>query len=88
MALRVERPLGILRRAIVILNARPQRCQREGAHYTGENIATGTDSGRTAMSYWFHSSGHHRNMIAAHRSMGLGNVGDLWTEDFGTDDPQ
>ncbi len=65
-----------------------KRCAREGAKYTGENIAMGSASGRTAFHQWYTSSGHHRNMLMRHRSMGVGSSGQYWTEDFGADDPQ
>ncbi len=51
----------------------------------GENIAMGTWSGRDAFAAWFHSSGHHRNMVAAGwTEMGAGRSGgSWWTQNFG-----
>jgi uncharacterized protein YkwD len=51
----------------------------------GENIARGTWSGRDAFWAWFHSSGHHRNMVAAGwTEMGAGRSGGTWwTQVFG-----
>jgi len=51
----------------------------------GENIARGTWTGRDAFDAWFHSSGHHRNMInQGWREMGAGRSGgSWWTQLFG-----
>ncbi len=70
-------------------NASPgKRCAREGAKYTGENIAMGNTDGRSTFRQWYTSSGHHRNMLMRHRSIGIGNEANYWTEDFGADEPQ
>lgn len=61
-----------------------QRCAAEGAgYYTGENIAMGMGTGEGAFSAWYNSSGHHRNMLRHHISIGIGKSGSYWTEDFG-----
>jgi uncharacterized protein YkwD len=69
-------------------NATPgKRVAREGAKYTGENIAMGNTDGRATFHQWYTSSGHHRNMLMRHRSIGIGCDQNYWTEDFGADDP-
>ena len=65
-----------------------KRCAREGAKYTGENIAMGNTDGRSTFHQWYTSSGHHRNMLMRHRSIGVGAESNYWTEDFGADEPQ
>ena len=62
------------------------RAAREG--YGGscaENIArAGSPEG--AHNGWYHSSGHHRNMLGRHRVIGLGcsSKGGFWTQMFGS----
>lgn len=69
-------------------NATPgKRVAREGGKYTGENIAMGNTDGKATFHQWYTSSGHHRNMLMRHRSIGIGAEGNYWTEDFGADDP-
>ncbi len=63
-----------------------KRCAREGyGGGTGENIAWGVTSGRAAFDGWFHSSGHHRNMVnKGWTEMGCGRSGPgHWTQNFG-----
>lgn len=63
-----------------------KRCAREGyGSGTGENIAYGVTSGRAAFDGWFHSSGHHRNMVnKGWTEMGCGRSGPgHWTQNFG-----
>ncbi|MFW6108655.1 MAG: CAP domain-containing protein [bacterium] len=60
-----------------------QRCKLEGyEHFRGENCASG--AGATgAFRMWYHSSGHHRNMLNPKiNEIGVGHAGP-WTEDFG-----
>ena len=38
---------------------------------------------RPPTSTWFHSPGHHVNMLSGHRRVGMGHVGDYYTEMFG-----
>jgi hypothetical protein len=66
------------------------RCSHEGYRgYGGENIA-GAGDGVGAFDGWYHSSGHHRNMLGGHRQFGVGRGGDypgeLFTQDFGNGD--
>ena len=70
-------------------NASPgKRCANEGASYTGENIAMGQRSGRPTFRQWYNSSGHHRNILGNHNSIGIGQSGHYWTQNFGTDNPK
>lgn len=59
------------------------RCRREGAPFRGENIANGMKMGVAAFWGWYNSSGHHRNMLAGHGQIGVGNCDRLWTMDLG-----
>ena len=64
------------------------RCAREGARFSGENIAMGMTTGRAAFHAWYTSSGHHRNILGkGHRSIGIGQDGKYWTQNFGSDGP-
>lgn len=64
------------------------RCDRQGARYSGENIAKGQATGYLAFMGWYNSSGHHRNILGkVHRTIGLGQAGRHWTQDFGVDNP-
>jgi len=50
----------------------------------GENISMGRDTGRGAFDSWFHSSGHHRNMLGAGwTEMGCGRSESYFTQVFG-----
>jgi len=50
----------------------------------GENILQGAQTGQQAFWIWFESPGHHRNMAAADfQSIGVGQHGELWTQNFG-----
>jgi hypothetical protein len=75
-----------------------RRCAREGYHGGGaENIAVGMTGGVDAFWCWYHSSGHHRNILGGHAQIGVGNCDRHWTQNFGgssslrgrkVDDPQ
>jgi len=60
------------------------RCKNEGYNFGGaENCASGAGPAG-AFDMWYHSSGHHRNMIGpGHNEIGIGGAGP-WTEDFGS----
>jgi uncharacterized protein YkwD len=63
-----------------------ERAAKEGyGGGVGENIATGAGTGREAFDLWFHSSGHHRNMISrGWTEMGCGRASKtMWTQKFG-----
>jgi uncharacterized protein YkwD len=59
------------------------RTQRFGTSYSGENIAMGTVDGTAANLMWWHSPGHHKNMLGSHSRVGVGKSGTYWTELFG-----
>lgn len=58
------------------------RCRREGAPYRGENIHWGSRTGIGAFWSWYHSSGHHRNILGGHCFIGVGQHKNHWTQDF------
>ena len=60
-----------------------ERAGRAGTTASAENIASGARTGAGANMQWFHSPGHMRNMLGAHRRMGLGRDGSKWTQMFG-----
>jgi len=59
------------------------RAKRFGTTASAENIAAGYQDGRAANLGWFHSPGHHRNMLGNHRRVGVGRAGGYFTEMFG-----
>jgi uncharacterized protein YkwD len=59
------------------------RAERFGTTASGENIAMGTLDGAVANEMWWHSPGHHRNMLGDHTRAGLGRYNQHWTELFG-----
>ncbi len=60
------------------------RAERFRTEASGENIAMGTLDGAVANEMWWHSPGHHRNMLGDHQRVGLGKSGRHWTELFGS----
>jgi len=60
-----------------------QRASRFGTSAAAENIAQGQRSPADTNLSWFHSPGHHRNMLANHSSVGLGRFETFWTQMFG-----
>lgn len=59
------------------------RAKRFGTTASAENIAAGTHDGRAANLMWFHSPGHHVNMLGNHARVGMGRAGGHFTEMFG-----
>ncbi len=59
------------------------RAKRFGASASAENIAMGYQDGRAANLGWFHSPGHHVNMLDNHTRVGMGRVDTHYTELFG-----
>lgn len=50
----------------------------------GENICMGRGDPRGAFDAWYHSSGHHRNMLSdGWNHIGVGLTGMHWTQNFG-----
>ncbi len=59
------------------------RAKRAGTSASAENIAMGTVDGAVANRMWWHSPGHHKNMLGNHARVGVGSTGKYWTEMFG-----
>lgn len=59
------------------------RARNFGSSASSENIYMGSTKGESANLAWFHSPGHHKNMLGNHRRIGLGCHGRHWTEMFG-----
>ncbi|MCO6048104.1 CAP domain-containing protein [Aeoliella sp. ICT_H6.2] len=59
------------------------RAANFGAKASGENIAAGYATGPDVNLGWFHSPGHHKNMLGGHKTVGVGRYGKHWTELFG-----
>ena len=59
------------------------RAARFGTRASGENIFRGRTDGLFAHDGWFHSPGHHRNMLAPHARIGVGRSGVCFTQLFG-----
>lgn len=59
------------------------RAKNFGTSASAENIFMGISDGRAANLGWFHSPGHHKNMLAEHKRVGMGRHGVHFTEMFG-----
>ena len=59
------------------------RAANFGTKASGENIAMGYGDGHAVNIGWFHSPGHHKNMLGEHRRIGVGRHGRYYTELFG-----
>jgi hypothetical protein len=59
------------------------RAARFGTSASAENIAAGMRSPRDAVMAWWHSPGHHKNMLGGADRIGLGHFDGFWTEMFG-----
>ncbi len=59
------------------------RAARFGTSAGAENIAWGMDTPRGAILAWWHSPGHHKNMLGGADRIGLGFFANFWTEMFG-----
>jgi uncharacterized protein YkwD len=59
------------------------RARNFGTTADGENIFMGVPDGNRANLAWFHSPGHHKNMLAVHSRIGMGRSGVYFTELFG-----
>jgi uncharacterized protein YkwD len=60
-----------------------KRAKLAGTSADAENIAEGTNSPEGVIQMWWHSPGHHVNMMAAHKRVGLGKYDVYWTQMFG-----
>jgi len=54
---------------------------------SGENIFVGSKDGLSAFGAWYHSPGHHKNMIGGSKQIGVGRFDAHWTQVFGNDGP-
>lgn len=59
------------------------RAARFGTSAGAENIAFGQADGHEAISAWWYSPGHHRNLLSGAARVGLGRAGHHWTQMFG-----
>ncbi len=64
---------------------RPEdRGRRAGTTIHGENIHHGSDDPQSALLGWWHSPGHHKNLLqASFRRVGVGYHALYWTQNFG-----
>ena len=59
------------------------RARKAGTLAGGENIFMGSSSGTEANQGWFHSPGHHKNLMSpGYESIGMGRFGEYWTQMF------
>lgn len=59
------------------------RAKNFGASAGGENIFLGSENPDEAFWAWFHSIGHHKNMVGDYSVFGVGNSKRHWTQMFG-----
>jgi hypothetical protein len=59
------------------------RAANFGTSAGAENIAAGMRAPRDAILAWWHSPGHHKNMLGGAERIGLGHFDGHWTEMFG-----
>jgi len=59
------------------------RAARFGAKANAENIYQGTRDGRAAVDAWFHSPGHHVNLLGDYARVGVGRSDGYFTQLFG-----
>jgi len=60
------------------------RAKLAGTNGNSENIYVGSKDGKSANRGWWHSPGHHKNMLApGARRVGMGSEGGHWTQMFG-----
>jgi hypothetical protein len=59
------------------------RAKNFGTTTSGENIYAGGTDGKAAHDAWWHSPGHHRNMLGKHKRVGVGRAGRHFTQMFG-----
>jgi uncharacterized protein YkwD len=60
------------------------RAKRMGTSAGAENIFAGITDGNKANEGWFHSPGHHKNMLGKSSRIGVGRSGTYFTEMFGS----
>ncbi len=59
------------------------RASKAGTSASSENIARGQKTGKAVIDSWWHSPGHHRNMMAPATRIGIGRFELHWTQLFG-----
>jgi hypothetical protein len=60
-----------------------QRAANFGTSASAENIAAGRHNGRSVIMGWWHSPGHHKNMLRGAGRTALGRFENMWTQMFG-----
>jgi uncharacterized protein YkwD len=60
-----------------------ERAKLAGTTASGENIYAGSPRGEDAIEAWWHSPGHHTNMMGGHKRVGIGRYQNTWTQMFG-----
>ena len=60
-----------------------QRAANCGTSASAENIASGQHSGSSVILAWWHSPGHHKNMLRGAGRTALGRFENMWTQLFG-----
>ena len=60
-----------------------ERAKLAGTTGSAENIAFGTRDGIGTSRMWWHSPGHHKNMLGEHLRIGVGRDDTHWTQMFG-----
>lgn len=60
-----------------------KRAGNFGTSASSENIAQGQATGQAAFDGWYHSPGHHRNILGSHSTTGVGTHSRHWTQMFG-----
>lgn len=60
-----------------------RRAEAAGTSADAENIFSGGNEGPAAIDAWWHSPGHHKNMLGGQRRTGLGRWEQFWTQLFG-----
>jgi hypothetical protein len=59
------------------------RAEQAGTSASAENIAAGASTGAAAITMWWYSPGHHKNMLGGGSRVGLGRHETHWTQLFG-----
>lgn len=60
-----------------------RRAEAAGTSARSENIFSGSEEGAAAIEAWWHSPGHHKNMLGPESRTGLGRWKGFWTQLFG-----
>ena len=60
-----------------------KRAALAGTSASSENIAMGQPDAPRVIRAWWHSPGHHKNLLGNHARAGLGRQDDHWTQMFG-----